>query len=69
MSIQEVVLLEIGRTKWPRWIVYHAVRDRYWYKDRWVERPRDGELWNNKVEAEQARREAVAADSTGVEDD
>ena len=69
MSIQEVVLLEIGRTKWPRWIVYHAVRDRYWGGGRWVQIPRDGELWNNKMEAETARREAVAADSTGVEDE
>ena len=68
MSIQEVVLLEIGRTKWPRWIVYHAVRDRYWCKDRWVMNPRDGELFNDEAEAHTARIEAAVA-AEGIEDE
>lgn len=68
MDIRQVILLELGRHDWPRWMIYHAVQDRYWSKGRWVERPRDAELWNDKAEAYTALKEATLFNE-GAEDE
>ncbi len=49
-------------------MIYHAVQDRYWSKGRWVERPRDAELWNDKAEAYTALKEATLFNE-GAEDE
>lgn len=48
---EDVVLIEIGRPEWPRWMICHTGRHRYWFKGRWRRRRRDGELWHDELEA------------------
>ena len=63
-------LLQIGNTEWPRWMVYHDIRARYWSKGRWVKRRRNGEVWHKRSDAEVARQEAILfSDGMGVEDE
>lgn len=49
---EEVVVLEVGRSEWPRWMIHHLGRHRYWFKGRWRRQRRDGELWHNESEAQ-----------------
>ena len=49
---EDVVLIEVGRSEWPRWMIHHAARCRYWFKGRWRRHRRDGELWHDELEAE-----------------
>ncbi len=53
MAPHNVILLEIGRPKWRRWMIFHRERNRYWRSGAWKKRRRDGELWHSKAEAEQ----------------
>ena len=65
-----IVLFAIGNIKWPRWMVYHVHKQRYWGNGRWVKRPRDGELWDNKRKALEATSEArLLGDAIDIEDE
>jgi hypothetical protein len=52
MATKNVILIEIGKPAWCRWMVFHSEKKRYWDKGRWIKRRRNGELWHRKVEAE-----------------
>lgn len=54
MSAQLVVLLEVGQQAWPRWMIVHRGTRRYWSNGSWKKRRRNGDLWSNRAEAEQA---------------
>lgn len=52
MAAQEVMLIEVGQPPWPRWMIFHRDKCRYWSKGRWRKRRRNGDLWHIKAEAE-----------------
>lgn len=52
MAVQPVILIEVGKPTWSRWMIFHREKNRYWDKGLWVKRRRQGELWQRKVEAQ-----------------
>jgi hypothetical protein len=52
MELHDVVVIDLMRPDWRRWMIYRISTGRYWSKGRWRKRRRDGELWHDKVEAE-----------------
>jgi hypothetical protein len=51
MSGQDVMLIEVGQPAWPRWMIFHRDKCRYWSKGVWKKRRRNGALWASKSEA------------------
>lgn len=52
MSESSINLIDVGQLAWPRWMIVHRERKRYWSKGTWKKRRRNGELWCNRTEAE-----------------
>lgn len=52
MASQNVTLIEIGQPSWPRWMIVHTEKKRYWSKGTWKKRRGNGELWSDRTEAE-----------------
>jgi hypothetical protein len=52
MPPKDVILIEIGKPAWPRFMIFHTGKNRYWDKGRWSKGGRNGELWHRKAEAE-----------------
>jgi hypothetical protein len=52
MATKNVILVEIGKPTWSRWMIFHREQNRYWDKGRWGKGRRNGELWHRKAEAE-----------------
>lgn len=52
MTSQDVILIDVGKPTWPRWMVFHQDKRRYWSKGAWKKRRRNGDLFASKVEAE-----------------
>jgi hypothetical protein len=52
MASQTVILIDVGKPEWRRWMIFHSEKSRYWDKGRWTKRRRQGELWHRKAEAE-----------------
>jgi hypothetical protein len=53
MSPNDVQLIQIGRKKWPRWMIIHRSRRRYWFKGRWRKKRRDGDVWAHQANVEE----------------
>lgn len=51
MDNDDVMIIDLASRKWPRWMIYSILRDRYWNKGRWRKKRRNGEVWNVKSEA------------------
>lgn len=56
MSAQIVILIETGQPEWPRWMIFHKQKRRYWSSGCWRKRRRDGDLWHDKAKADQELR-------------
>jgi hypothetical protein len=52
MSAQPVILIDVGQPAWHRWMIFHSEKKRYWSKGTWIKRRRNGELGDDKTEAE-----------------
>jgi hypothetical protein len=52
MASPNVTLIEVGQPPWPRWMIFHSEKKRYWSKGAWKRRRRNGELWSDRTEAE-----------------
>ena len=52
MSANDIVIIQVGRPEWPRWMVFHRRRGCYLAFGQWEKQRRDGELWHNESEAE-----------------
>ena len=52
MSSKNVILIEIGKPAWRRFMICHCEKKRYWDKGKWNKGQRNGELWHRKTEAE-----------------
>ena len=52
MSSQHIFLLSVGRPGFPRWMVIHDPKKKYWRNGTWTKLRRNGELWDSKTEAE-----------------
>jgi hypothetical protein len=52
MSLQDVIVIDLMRSEWRRWMIYRISTKRYWGNGRWRKRRRDGDLWHDKSEAE-----------------
>ena len=52
MASPTMILIEVGKPTWLRWMIYHCGMNRYWDKGRWVKCRRQGELWHRKAEAQ-----------------
>ncbi len=68
MAKNEVELIEVGRRKWPRWMIYHRRLLSYWSAKGWESRRRDGDLWSDR-EAADLERQIAELFSEGVEDE
>ena len=51
MALQNVTLIEVGKPSWPRFMIFHTEKKRYWSKGAWKKRRRNGELWHDRAEA------------------
>ena len=51
MAARDVILLEIGKPGFPRWMIVHQRKQRYWSKGLWKQHRREGDLWDSKIEA------------------
>jgi len=52
MASQNVILIDVGKPTWRRWMIFHSENKRYWSKGTWKKRRRNAELWASKSEAE-----------------
>ena len=52
MASQNVILIEIGQPTFPRWMIFHSERKRYWDQGRWAKKRKQGELWHRKSTAQ-----------------
>lgn len=65
-----VTLISNGSSDWPRFMIYHRERDRYWNNGVWRSNRRDGEMWVNTRGTEQSLEEAREfANQYGIEDE
>lgn len=68
MAKNDVVLIQVGQRRWPRWMIFHQSQNLYWSKGIWERCRRNGDLWDDE-EAAELEQQFAEFFSEGVEDD